>query len=337
MATASLDRTYFLPNLCSSASLMVLVITAEVLAFVLVLLKPWDEISLELFGWLSLFLQWVTLLSAAILCGIRARLMTLPDPVAALISYCIIIFNVVAMTALIDVLQMDQISLPKLVKNGLVAGLVGGLLVRYLYVRAELNRRSEAELEARIEALQSRIRPHFLFNSMNTIASLIMIDPVKAEQAVEDLSALFRATLGEHRERGLFSEEVALCKKYLSMESLRLGDRLDVAWDIERLSGDTPIPLLTLQPILENAIYHGIQPSSAKGVIRVEAYQEADQRVCIRVSNTVPVNQSVNHRGQKMALDNIRARLKAIYGESATVNGEIQNDCYVSTIIYAFQ
>ncbi len=337
MTLESPNRTYFLPDLCKSSSLIVLVITAEIIAFVFLLLKPWSEITLELFGWLSLFLQWVTLICAAALCSLRSTLMRMPDSLAAVISYCLIVIIVVFMTAMLDWLQMDQVSWPRMVKHGLVAVLIGALLIRYLYVSAELSRRSQAELEARIEALQSRIRPHFLFNSMNTIASLIMIDPVKAEQAVEDLSALFRATLGKHKARTSLSEELALCKKYLSMESLRLGDRLTVEWDTDSLLGSTPIPLLTLQPVLENAIYHGIQPSSSPGWIKVEARLALDGRACIKVKNSIPVHQSVNHTGQKMALENIRARLKAIYGESASVDGVFKEDCYVSTIIYSFQ
>jgi two-component system sensor histidine kinase AlgZ len=171
---------------------------------------------------------------------------------------------------------------------------------------------------------------------MNTIASLIMVDPEKAERAVEDLSSLFRATLGELKSQATFLEEVNLCKKYLTMEGLRLGERLTVEWDISGLSGTTPIPLLTLQPILENAIYHGIQTSSKPGWIKVKAkFDDTASRVIIVVSNSIPSSQASTHKGQNMALNNIRARLKAIYGMSAKVDGRYLEDCYVSTIIYA--
>ncbi|GLQ33062.1 sensor histidine kinase [Litoribrevibacter albus] len=330
------SRTYFLPDLCKSSTLGILVIVAEIIAFVVLLLKPWDEITLELFGWLSLFLQWVILACAALLCFVRRWLMKLPDVIAGAISYALIVAVVVIMTALLGWLQEDAIDWKHVLKNGLVAVLIGALLIRYLYVRTELAQRAQAELEARVEALQSRIRPHFLFNSMNTIASLIMIDPEKAEHAVEDLSSLFRATLGERRSEATFAEEIDLCKKYLSMEGLRLGDRLTVEWDISGLSGTTMIPLLTLQPILENAIYHGIQTSSKPGWIRVKAnFDETASRVIIVVSNSIPNTTPSSHKGQNMALNNIRARLKAIYGVSATVEGRYLEDCYVSTIIYA--
>lgn len=331
-----ISQPYFLPDLCKTHSLGVLVIVAEIIAMVVLLLKPWEDISLESFGWLSLFIQWVVLLTAGILCGLRSQLMKLPDLISAGICYFLIITIVVSMTGALGFLQEDHIDWRRMLKNGLVAALIGALLIRYLYVRAELTLRSQAELEARIDALQSRIRPHFLFNSMNTIASLIMIDPAKAEQAVEDLSSLFRATLGEHTSQVLMSEEISLCNKYLAMESLRLGDRLKVQWNINRQVKAVRIPLLTLQPILENAIYHGIQPSAKAGWINVEAGFSNDQ-VTITVSNSVPDHNTINHQGQKMALENIRARLKAIYGESATVEGHYTEDCYVSTIIYAFE
>lgn len=334
----SKNPTYFLPDLCKSASLGALVILAEAIAFVVLLLKPWDQISLELLGWLSLFLQWVTLTCAALLCSMRKYLMQLPDAVSAVISYFVIVAVVMIMSMLLVWLQEDAIDWTHVFKNGLVAALISALLIRYLYVRAELTQRAKAELEARVDALQSRIRPHFLFNSMNTIASLIMVDPEKAERAVEDLSSLFRATLGEHKSQVAFSEEVSLCKKYLSMESLRLGDRLDIEWDIDGLSKTTPIPLLTLQPVLENAIYHGIQTSSQPGWIKVKAsYDETDSNVIIVVSNSIPDTAHIKHKGQNMALNNIRARLKAIYGESAKVEGRNTEDCYVSTIIYSLK
>jgi len=331
------NRTYFLPDLCKSTTLGLLIIAAEIIAIVVLLLKPWDEISLELFGWLSLFLQWVTLTCSAMLCGMRKYLMKLPDSVAATITYLTIVMIVVFMTGFLGWLQDDMLDWKRMIKNGLVALLIGALMIRYLYVRAELTQRSQAELEARIEALQSRIRPHFLFNSMNTIASLIMLDPAKAERAVEDLSSLFRATLGEHKSQVLFSEEVSLCKKYLAMESLRLGDRLKIDWEVNDFPSSVRIPLLTLQPILENAIYHGIQPSSQPGWIKVKAEQDESGKAKIEVSNSVPEHGSANHSGQKMALNNIRARLKAIYGETATVEGQYKKNCYVSTIIYAFE
>src|SRR5690606_15741716 len=127
------------------------------------------------------------------------------------------------------------------------------------YLTQQLRLRQKAELEARIQALQSRIRPHFLFNSMNSIASLIGIDPQAAEAAVEDLSGLFRASLGQSSAEVSLDDEFELCRRYLRMEQLRLGERLRVRWDVDAVPTTLPIPALSLQPLLENAIYHGIQ------------------------------------------------------------------------------
>ena len=141
--------------------------------------------------------------------------------------------------------------------------------LRYNYVRRSLQRREESELHARIQALQSRIRPHFLFNSMNIIASLIPVDPAAAETVVEDLSELFRASLQEEGSEVSIDDELALCRRYMRIEFLRLGKRLNINWQIEVVTDSVRIPLLTLQPLLENAVYHGIQPLPEGGTITV--------------------------------------------------------------------
>src|SRR5690606_24706291 len=124
---------------------------------------------------------------------------------------------------------------------------------RYLYLQQQLNRQQQAELKARLDALQARMHPHFLFNSMNIIASLIATAPDKAEQAVEDLAELFRASLASADTEVSLGHELELCRRYLALESLRLGERLRVHWQDEGVSPQLPIPLLTLQPLLENA------------------------------------------------------------------------------------
>src|SRR5690606_31316183 len=141
-----------------------------------------------------------------------------------------------------------------------VAGIVAAVALRYLYMQHEWKRRLESESAARIEALQARIRPHFLFNSLNTIAAMIEAAPKAAEAAVEDLADLFRAALAANSRLVPLCDELALARGYLALEHLRLGERLQVEWDVDTLPVDALVPPLTLQPLLENAVYHGIEP-----------------------------------------------------------------------------
>ena len=125
---------------------------------------------------------------------------------------------------------------------------MSALLLRYFYLQSQWRRQQQAELRARIESLQARIRPHFLFNSLNSIASLVAIDPYKAEQAVLDLSDLFRASLAKPGTLVSWAEELELAKRYLSIEQYRLGERLQLDWQVDEVPDDLPIPQLTLQP-----------------------------------------------------------------------------------------
>ena len=143
-----------------------------------------------------------------------------------------------------------------------------------------------AEARSRIHALQARIRPHFFFNSMNTIASLTCTDPSRAEEAVADLADLFRATMKDSDEPYHMSEELELCRTYVRMEELRLGDRLTVQWQIDAALMPAIVPSLSIQPLLENAIHHGIEPLDGGGVVLV-AGELSDNDLIITVTNPV--------------------------------------------------
>ncbi len=189
-------------------------------------------------------------------------------------------------------------------------------------------------MQARLQALQSRIRPHFLFNSMNIIASLIHVDPDKAEQAVEDLSELFRASLKEAGVEVSLKQELELCKKYVHIESLRLGERLQVTWNITAPL-EIKIPMLTLQPIIENAIYYGIQPNAASGKVEIDISHK-NNKVLILVTNPLPAQapSARNEKGNQMALENIRHRLHALYGEAVTMDALQESKHFIMKISY---
>jgi two-component system sensor histidine kinase AlgZ len=226
-----------------------------------------------------------------------------------------------------------------ILKNQLITMILASLLLHYFFVQMESRLRARSELQSRIQALHSRIRPHFLFNSMNIIASLIHVDPDKAEQAVEDLSELFRASLKEAGSEVSLKQELDLCRKYVNIEQIRLGDRLKVEWNISAENA-TRIPLLTLQPLIENAIHHGISSRANGGTVKVDMNTE-NNRVFLQVSNPIsdtPIKARTNspHKesGNQMALENIRHRLQALYGESVLMTTQLNSDQFIITIEY---
>jgi two-component system sensor histidine kinase AlgZ len=180
--------------------------------------------------------------------------------------------------------------------------------------------------------LQSRIQPHFLFNSLNSIVSLIATEPDKAENAVLDLADLFRANLGDAEGVSNWGEEKTLCEGYLRIEKYRLGDRLQVEWDVAGLPTETPMPLLILQPLLENAILHGLQPSLTGGGVRISATYEMGI-VELVVSNSCP-EVLESHQGAKMALENIRSRLAALFGPHSSVEAWRDGPRFFSRLVY---
>ena len=193
--------------------------------------------------------------------------------------------------------------------------------MRYLYVSSEWRRSIVLEAQARISALQALIRPHFLFNSMNTIASLTRTDPRQAEEAVEDLSDLLRANLGGSGNRTTLKEELEVAAIYQRIEKLRLGDRLTVRWDVADLPMRALMPSLTIQPLLENAIYHGIELLPNGGEVTVSGNHD-DKYLEIAISNPVAEGEKRAKIGNKMALSNIRQRFELAYGTRATVELE---------------
>jgi len=169
---------------------------------------------------------------------------------------------------------------------------------------------SPALAEARLLALTARIRPHFLYNSLNAVLGVIRHDPKRAEAALEELSDLFRVLMKENRELVLLSDEIGLARQYLELERLRLGERLHVDWQIECCPPDTLMPPLMLQPLLENAVYHGIEPSETNATVTVNIGVQG-KRVRVVISN--PTHASVHGHGNQMALGNIRERLMLFY------------------------
>lgn len=346
--TTAYDRDYFsLPNLCQGPAVFVLVLTAELLVLVQTLAVSNGEVFRWIyFSKLGFYVLWNVLLCAATLCVLRTRIQGLRPTVGATIAYVAVLLVSVAvavlaqwsMTYMNNATWVANIDLRLLAIQLAIAAIMGGIALRYLYLQQQLQITQEAGLRSHIQALQSRIRPHFLFNSMNIVASLIAVDPDKAERVVEDLSELFRASLRAEDQLVPLSEELGLCRQYVSIEQLRLGERLQVEWHIDEKIDSTPIPSLALQPLLENAVYHGIQPLLKGGLVSVLVSRDKD-RVSITVSNPVREENlsepGSNGQGNQVALVNTRARLRAHFGETASLKTFLANGRFSAEMVYS--
>ncbi|MCP5143536.1 MAG: sensor histidine kinase [Gammaproteobacteria bacterium] len=317
----------FLPDLCGMRPLFVVLLLAQSLAIVLTLASAEAGGSrLETFGIISLFTQLTALSIAAGLCTSRAWLNRLPETGAAAASYAVMLL--VSLLAAELAWRLYIVPGGTALDHGSHAGyslrvlcisaVVSALALRYFYVQHHWRLRTVSEARARIQALQARIRPHFFFNCMNTIASLTRSDPVLAERAVEDLADLFRASLGNDKALVPAADELELARRYLAIESLRLGDRLSVVWRIESLPADALIPALTLQPLLENAIYHGVEPAPAGGTIRIDATRTGD-RLMLRIENPFTGGPSERPAGNRIAQQNVGERLAALFDGAASL------------------
>jgi two-component system sensor histidine kinase AlgZ len=332
---------FVIPDLCNGAALGVAVLVGELLVVVLLFAggePTWEGLALK-----SLYVQWIVLMSAGALCWTRPWVAQMSLAQGALFAFAIVTLitllvsigadRVVAGTADFRAMPPNWSTIARQLG---IAAIITGMVLRYFYVQQQLREQEQSELEARIQALQSRIRPHFLFNSMNIIASLISVDPETAESVVEDLSELFRASLNEAGNQVLLSEELGLCERYVRIEKLRLGERLRLEWDIDEYPDSLKIPLLTLQPLLENAIYHGIQPLPDGGTIRIEL-RYRKPLVEIRITNPLPAEEYRAHsKGNKMAVNNIRSRLNVLYDDGADLTTTVEDSVYVTTLRYPF-
>lgn len=206
-----------------------------------------------------------------------------------------------------------------IVRGMLIAFIVGLFGLDQLVGRQRRAREEKSQQEAKMQALQSRIRPHFLFNSLNSVASLTRSDPARAEAVLHDLADLFRVLLADARKLVPISAEREISRQYLEIEKIRLGDRLQIKWNVGNLPRSAQIPALTMQPLLENAIYHGIEPRFAGGTIKIDMWTEGET-LNIMISNPLPdVRKSPHGKGNKLAQENTLQRLKTQFGERAAM------------------
>ena len=331
----------FLPNFCGLRMVFVVVVIAQLFAFVVSLLgmqqaqgELWQTLGLD-----SLFIQWCALASCAVMCVLRGFIAHFSHRVVAAISY----FTIVLVICLVSEVAYwyvfrgsgaDTSHWQFVLRNAVIAIILTGPILRYFYVQHQWRANVRAEAESRLQALQSRIRPHFFFNSMNTIASLTRSDPARAEAAVEDLADLFRASMRDARQFHSMQQEWHLCERYLEIESLRLGERLKIDWQVDDIPGDAFVPPLLIQPLLENAIYHGIERCTEGGTIHIHG-QMQDKQITVSISNPV-ANELSNKHGNQIAQQNIRDRLEALYGQRGKMHVDLNDHTYQVTVSWPY-
>tara|TARA_R110000782_G_scaffold40149_3_gene92762 strand:- start:2589 stop:3674 length:1086 start_codon:yes stop_codon:yes gene_type:complete len=313
----------FIGNLSSPQSLLLIVLLASLLAILFTVLKS----GLQNFDWVllgmsGLFTIWCLLGAAAVLQLLKPVFAQMTTAVTAGLSFVVCLVWVACVTVFAqwfargglqnEVWLFDGWALAEIL---VVATILLGVGMRYAYLSLQYRLREQSSLHARLDALHSRIRPHFLFNTLNSISSLISVAPDKAEQAVEDLAALFRANLQSGMSVVRWADERELCERYLRIEHARLDERLQVDWQDSDLSDDISVPSLLLQPLIENAITHGIQRLQEGGVVSIRA-RVVEGMVEIEVQNPVPEFADVVE-GNGIASDNIRLRLQALFGNQA--------------------
>ena len=326
----------YLPDFCAAGTVFVVVLIAELVA-ILLTLAAHDTPGLFMVELArnSLFILWLAILSSVVMCLFRDRLESAGKTRAFVLSFlilellCLILAELSFQLSLFfpDFVTIRDPHLFFILRTVAISSIVIALAMRYLYVSSEWRRSIVLEAQARISALQALIRPHFLFNSMNTIASLTRTDPRQAEEAVEDLSDLMRANLGVSGSRTTLKAELEVAAIYQRIEKLRLGDRLSIRWDVADLPMRALIPSLTIQPLLENAIYHGIELLPDGGEVKVAGKRD-DDFLEIVISNPVAEGEKRSKSGNQMALANIRQRFELAYGSRAKVEVEDSGSAY---------
>src|SRR4051812_37052856 len=316
-----------LPNFCNLGVLLrsLLVATLFLVAFAVVRASPLADLWLQ---WLfaAAFGEPVMLASLAAMCVARRPLHAMGYARSLAAIAMLELALVACSTAVADLVLPDRG--PPFAQLAFLALFVTGVVLAYFDLRARAL--VPAIAEARIQALQARIRPHFLYNSINAVLSLIRSEPRRAERALEDMADLFRVLMADNRTLVPIANELELARQYLAIESIRLGDRLKVTWRTDGLPGDALVPPLLLQPLVENAVYHGIEPTEAGGEIQIDGALTEGRLV---ISLRTPFPGGGRHSsGNRMAIVNIRERLQLHFDAEASMRSEVKDGSYRVTI-----
>ncbi len=328
-----------LPDFCNQDVVFSSMIMAEIVALMLSIVQPGSYMDkLEYLAIASMVIQWSLMIDLILLCKLKHYLQKL-----AIVPFYLTIFLLLQMVtfivssssdSIIHYLQLDaafqgEWKAAFLMQNMALSVLFSIIIIHYAYLNARWKKQLLLQSQSRINALQARIRPHFLFNSMNTIAALIHLDPERADKAILDLSEIFRASMNQQTMISL-EQELQIVKKYLQIEKLRLDKRLQVDWQIQVGDQTVQVPALMIQPLVENAVYHGIEQLPVGGNIQIQI-KENEETIKIVIQNPLQ-KKSGNSSGNRIALKNICERLKLIYQKNADIHIEQSESFYRVTL-----
>jgi two-component system, LytTR family, sensor histidine kinase AlgZ len=332
----------WLPDFCRMPTVFAVIVAAEIAVLVIALAPvPEHEFVRRNLIVSSLFAQWLALVTVVLLCKLRASIHRLPIAIGAMAAWGVPISVGLVGSLLVHTLDAElgtglndalQSRSNFVLGTTAIVALLSAALLRYFYVQEQWKSQIHAHAQAEVRALQARIKPHFLFNSMNTIASLVRRDPVTAERAVEDLSDLFRAALGAGQGESSLDEEIHLAQRYLAIEKLRLGDRLQTRFDFaDDLPRTLVLPRLILQPLVENAVIHGVSRLADGGTIEMHARIEG-RELRIEVRNPRPPSREPVLAGNRHAQDSIAQRLAHRFGPRAWMATDAGDGYYAVTL-----
>lgn len=339
--------TYFFTKIGRWQHLIELFIASNILAMILALAEAhsWEHLSVNRVLQYMFFINWVLLAFVALIerCQKKIQHLSLAQGLCFgfMLLQMIVLFTSLVLNGVIHFGQnfnFHHLTFAILL-DGVMLHLSYGVLIgtfcfRYLYLREQWARQQNSELNARIQAMQARIHPHFLFNSLNSVISLISIDPDKAELMLLNLSRLFRASFQELKMVRL-KDEIELCQRYLAIEQIRLGERLHVEWkyDDDVLVSPVHIPLLTLQPLVENSIFHGVEqfltPSTVSILIEI-----LHNQVNIVITNPYTQDQVNLRQGHGIAIENVKQRLQAYYGRAVVFQTYAGKGIFTTVVQY---
>jgi two-component system, LytTR family, sensor histidine kinase AlgZ len=332
-AESNASKAHWLPDLCRAEALFWVTLLSVVLAVILELLIRGANFSLVSFGQRALLILWMVLIGCLLACFIRRLSANWP---LWLVVLAVMLGIQIAgfLGAWGQMLVTGESLIEALVPSQLLSALIGSVSLRFFYLQYQQKLRSERLKQAEFELLQARIQPHFLFNTLNSIASLIATKPDRAEGAVLDLADLMRSSLNAGQKLIPLGEEIDLCEKYLQIELLRMGARLQWEFAVSEESLRVHIPSLSLQPIVENAVLHGVSQIPQGGMIKLSASvaeREGESKMlCIRVENPLPAEPV--HLGNSLAQKNVAARLQASFSEPLSLSLKSESGRYIVEI-----
>lgn len=323
-------QSIHVPNLCRNTSVLITLCGVALVAMIVALSRG-VGFSFGYFSLLAFYLAWLALGSIALLCLTRhwlnrqGPLINLSVPIIILL----VVFLLIETVGRLWILNSAEQSFFNLgvLNRGLAVTLSGVMMLLFFSLLSRLEKGAKATTQSRLQSLQSRIKPHFLFNSLNTVAELISVDPVAADQSIQSLSLLIRASLDDVNDQHTLDQELKLCDGYVQLEHLRLGERLDYSSDIAVTHADKLyVPKLILQPLIENAIIYGVYAEQKVGKVRLNV-RESNKHLSLKINNTMPATPSERH-GTGIAIANIKERLQVMYDDDYALNARVDEAHY---------